>query len=371
MLETPVRVLEVLTVPFGKNGITKCVMNYITRFDPSHVRCDLAVQNVPDAESIRMIERIGGQVFVLGNRNSDPINYIHRLEIVVNEREEQIVHAHGNSATLYVEMLAAKRGGAAIRIPHSHNTTCKMKLADKLLRRPFQKSYTHAAACGEEAGRWLFGDVPFLVLNNAVPAEHFHFDMQKRAETRAAFGIPQDAFTICHVGSFNEQKNQLFLVEAFAELLKTRPDARLVLVGDGKLKNDCERQAAALNVTAEIVFAGVLDDVAGVLSAADVFALPSLYEGLPLTLIEAQCAGLLCVASANVTREAALTDLVSFCGIGDARIFAEALSVAACEDREAASEDAIRLVREKGYDVSANAGMLSKWYETLTTGVKA
>lgn len=371
MLETPVRVLEVLTVPFGKNGITKCVMNYITRFDPSHVHCDLAVQNAPDAESVRLIESMGGQVFVLGQRNSDPINYFHRLEIVVNERKEQIVHAHGNSATLFVEMYAAKRGGAAVRIPHSHNTTCKMKLADKLLRRPFSKSYTNAAACGEAAGRWLFGDVPFLVLNNAVPAEHFYFDAKKREETRASFEIPQSAFTICHIGSFNEQKNQGFLVEAFAELLKSRPDARLLLVGDGKLRSSCEQRAAALGVKDKTVFTGAIDDVAGALSAADVFALPSFFEGLPLTLIEAQCAGLFCVVSDRVTREAVLTDLVSFCEIGSAETFARALLKPACEDRGEVSEEAIRRVREAGYDISENAGMLSRWYEKLAAGAEA
>ncbi len=370
MLETPVRVLEVLTVPFGKNGITKCVMNYITRFDPSHVRCDLAVQNMPDAESIRLIERAGGQVFVLGQRNSDPIAYLHRLEIVVNERDEQIVHAHGNSATLYVEMLAAKRGGATVRIPHSHNTTCKMKLADKLLRKPFEASFTHAAACGEAAGKWLFGDAPFLVLNNAVPAEHFHYDVDKREETRTTLGIPRDAFTVCHVGSFNEQKNQAFLVEAFAELLKARPDARLLLIGDGKMKNDCVQRAKTLNVSDKTIFAGVMEDIAGALCAADVFALPSLHEGLPLTLIEAQCAGLYCIASDKVTREAALTELVSFSGISDAKTFAQALLKTPAQDRETVSEDAIECVRQAGYDVSANAGTLSQWYETLTTGAK-
>jgi glycosyltransferase involved in cell wall biosynthesis len=298
------------------------------------------------------------------------INYLHRLEIIVNERREQIVHAHGNSATLYVEMLAAKRGGAAVRIPHSHNTTCKMKLADKLLRKPFQKSFTHAAACGDAAGKWLFGDAAFLVLNNAVPAEHFHFDARKREETRDALKIPRDALTVCHVGSFNEQKNQAFLVEAFAELLKVRSNARLLLVGDGKLKNDCEQRAKTLHVSDKVIFAGVMDDVAGVLCAADIFALPSLHEGLPLTLIEAQCAGLDCVASDNVTREAALTELVSFCGIADAGKFAKALLKMPAKDRETASEDAIERVRKAGYDVSANAGTLSKWYETLATGAK-
>ena len=225
MLETPVRVLQVLTVPFKQNGITRCVMNYVSRFEATRVRCDLVAPNAPDEESAKLIERTGGQVFVLRHRNADPLSYIHQLSLIVSERNEQIVHAHGNSATLAFEMMAAKLGGAKIRIPHSHNTTCKMKLADKALRGLFRHSYTDAMACGEAAGEWLFEEKPFTVLHNAIAAEHFHFDANKRAFARGEYGIPEDAFAVCHVGTFNEQKNQRFLIEAFALLLKSKPES--------------------------------------------------------------------------------------------------------------------------------------------------
>ena len=371
MLETPVRVLQVLTVPFKQNGITRCVMNYVSRFEATRVRCDLVAPNEPDEESAKLIERTGGQVFVVRHRNSDPLGYIHQLSLIVSERNEQIVHAHGNSATLAFEMIAAKLGGAKIRIPHSHNTTCKMKLADKALRGMFRRNYTNAMACGEAAGRWLFGDKPFTVLLNAIPAEHFHFDGNKRAFARGEYGVSEDAFVVCHVGTFNEQKNQRFLIEAFALLLKRKPDSVLMLVGEGDLEAVCRERAKALGIEEQVKFLGSLADVSSVLSAADVFALPSLHEGLPLTLIEAQCAGLPCVASVFVTRESKLTNLVSFSGIDRAESFAEALASVEAVNREQASDEAIAQIRAAGYDVTNNAETLIKWYETLIREAKA
>ena len=370
MLETPVRVLQVLTVPFKQNGITRCVMNYVSRFEATRVRCDLVAPNEPDEESAKLIERTGGQVFVVRHRNSDPLGYIQQLSLIVSERREQIVHAHGNSATLAFEMIAAKLGGAKIRIPHSHNTTCKMKLADQALRGMFRHNYTNAMACGEAAGQWLFGDKPFTVLHNAIPVEHFHFDGNKRAFTRGEYGIERDTFAVCHVGTFNEQKNQRFLIDAFAQLLKNKPDSVLLLVGEGDLEPACRQQAKALGIESCVRFLGPLQDVSAVLSASDVFALPSLHEGLPLTLVEAQCAGLPCVASAFVTREAALTNIVSFCGIEKAEAFAEALASVQAVDREKASDEAIEKVRAAGYDVTNNAETLVKWYEALIREAK-
>lgn len=346
-------------------------MNYVSRFEATRVRCDLVAPNAPDEESVKLIERTGGQVFVLRHRNADPLGYIQQLSLIVSERNEQIVHAHGNSATLALEMLAAKIGGAKIRIPHSHNTTCKMKLADKALRGMFRRNYTNAMACGEAAGQWLFGDKPFTVLYNAIPVEHFHFDGNKRAFARGEYGIPEDAFAVCHVGTFNEQKNQRFLIEAFALLLKNKPDSVLMLIGEGDLQPACRERAKALGIESRVLFSGTLADVSAALSAADVFALPSLHEGLPLTLVEAQCAGLPCVASTFVTRESKLTNLVSFCGIDRAEIFAEALADVGTTDREQASDEAIAEVRAAGYDVTANAETLVKWYETLILEAKA
>ena len=122
MLETPVRVLQVITVPFKQNGITRCVMNYVSRFEATRVRCDLVAPNEPDEESAKLIERTGGQVFVLRHRNSDPLGYIQQLSLIVSERREQIVHAHGNSATLSL-LRWLRRNWAARRFAFRTPTT--------------------------------------------------------------------------------------------------------------------------------------------------------------------------------------------------------------------------------------------------------
>lgn len=369
----PVRVLMVLTVRFAKNGITNSVLNAVSRLDPARVRCDLVSPNAPEPEAESLFQRTGGRVFVLGGRNRNPLSYMRALENIVRSREIEVLHAHGNSATLLAEMRAGARGGAKARIAHSHNTTCRMKLADRLLRGAFYRSYTSAMACSAAAGEWLFPDRAFEVLNNAVETERFRFQEALRSETRAELSLEPDAFAVLHIGAFNAQKNQAFLIGAFAELLQTRDNAALLLVGDGANRAHCEALAGRLKIAKSVRFLGWRDDIPALLSAADAFALPSLHEGLPLTLVEAQCAGLTSLASDRVTPEAALTKLVSFHPIGTERAFALALAKAEAQNRDAVSREAIERIKAAGYDVSGSAERLMRMYESLagrTEGVR-
>ena len=362
----PVRVMMVLTVRYGKNGIANCVMNYISRLDPARVRCDLVCPNEPGKEAHALVEQTGGQVFVLGGRNRHPFSYMRRLSKLVRERKIEVLHAHGNSATLAAELIAAKRGGAGVRMPHSHNTTCTMKTTDKFLRGVFYKTSTECIACSEAAGDWLYPNRNYTVLNNAIDTERFRFSDRERERMRESLGIEASEFVFLHVGAFNEQKNQAFLLEAFQRLLERNENARLLLVGDGERRASCEARTEALKLGKRVSFLGLRDDIPALLSAADAFALPSLHEGLPLTLVEAQCAGLICVASDRVTREVALTELVSFASIDRAEEFAGAMekTMSRKADRAITSAVAILRAQEKGYDVSQNAQTLMQIYES-------
>ncbi len=353
----------VLTVRYGKNGIANCVMNYLSRMDPVRVRCDLVCLNEPDETARTLVEQAGGSVFVLPGRNRHPLRYIRQLTALVREREIEIVHAHGNSATLAAELLAAKRGGARVRMPHSHNTTCNMKVIDKLLRGIFYRTSTQNIACSVAAGEWLFPNRPYTVLNNAIDTLRFRFSAAKREEMREQLGLSRDEIVFLHIGAFNEQKNQAFLLEAFEQLLVQKPDARQLLVGDGARRLSCEARAEARGIRKQVAFLGLREEIPALLSAADVFVLPSLHEGLPLTLVEAQCAGLPCVVSEKVTREAALSDMVSFAPIEHAQAFADAMVTAAQTQREEASARAIARAQEAGYDVAQNAEALMHIYE--------
>lgn len=354
----------VLTVRYGKNGIANCVMNYISRLDAARVRCDLVCPNEPDAQARALVEQTGGKVFVLPGRNRHPFAYIRALKEIVKQREIEIVHAHGNSATLAAELIAAKRGGASVRMPHSHNTTCNMKAVDKLLRGAFYKLATHNIACSAAAGEWLYPKHAYTVLNNAIDARRFAFSAEKREETREALGLQPQEHVFLHIGAFNAQKNQAFLLEAFRDALETLPNARLLLVGDGERRVSCEARAEALGISKRVSFLGLREDIPALLSASDAFVLPSLHEGLPLTLVEAQCAGLFCIASNRVTREAALTSLVTFAPIERAESFALAMTSAQRPVREEASKEAIARAMEAGYDVSQNAETLMGLYES-------
>jgi glycosyltransferase involved in cell wall biosynthesis len=354
----------VLTVRYGKNGIANCVMNYLSRMDPARVRCDLVCLNEPDEQARALVEHTGGSIFVLSGRNRHPLRYIRALTKLVREREIEIVHAHGNSATLTAELIAGKRGGARVRMPHSHNTTCNMKAIDKLLRGIFYRTATDNIACSVAAGEWLYPNHPYMVLNNAINTEHFRFLAAQRQETREQFGLVKDAFVYLHVGAFNEQKNQAFLLEAFERVTAQNPNVRLLLVGDGARRPSCEARAEALGIRKQVSFLGLREDIPALLSAADAFVLPSLHEGLPLTLVEAQCAGLPCVVSDKVTQEAALTEAVAFVPIERAQTFADAMAAVTQTQREEASILAIVRAQEAGYDVSQNAETLMRIYES-------
>lgn len=369
-MAAPIRVLEVVTVPFGQNGISRCVQNLIGGFDPARVRCDLAALSPASASARTAVHALGGETFALDERNRNPFSYMARLQKIVSARRIEIVHAHGNSATLYAEMRAAKKGGAHVRISHSHNTTCKMKLVDALLRRPFDRSYTQAMACGTDAGLWLFGDRPFTVLNNAIDTERFCFDAQKRAAMRESLRLSPDAPALCQVGTFNAQKNHIFWAEALPALLKERADAVLLLVGDGPLFAETKALFAARGLSERVRFVGCSEDVTPYLCAADAFCLPSRFEGLPLTLIEAQCAGLPCFASEFVTREADLTGNVAFLPL-TADEWAKSLAlVAASDDRAAKSHAAIADVAAAGYDRKQNAERLMSLYESYVEAAR-
>ncbi len=339
-------------------------MNYISRLDPARVRCDLVCPNEPGEEASALVQQTGGSVFVLGGRNRHPLSYMHRLTRLVREREIDVLHAHGNSATLASELIAARRGGASVRMPHSHNTTCTMKTTDKLLRGIFYRTSTDNMACSTAAGEWLYPKRDYTVLNNAIDTGRFRFSARERERMRESLGITKDEFVYLHVGAFNEQKNQAFLLEAFCKLLESTQNTRLLLVGDGERRASCEARAEALGLRRQVSFLGLRDDIPALLSAADAFVLPSLHEGLPLTLVEAQCAGLSCVASDRVTREAALTELVSFAPIEQAEAFALAMRGVKQTDRAITSSVAILRAQEAGYDVSQNAQTLMEIYES-------
>jgi glycosyltransferase involved in cell wall biosynthesis len=227
--------------------------------------------------------------------------------------EYKIVHSHIDAMS-YLPLLAAKKANIPVRIAHSHSTSIDKDLKyilKQFYRLGINRVVTHCFACGKKAGEFLFRGRDFQVIPNAVNASDFYFDTQSRAKKRKELGLT-DEFTVGHIGRFYYPKNHKFLIDVFHALTRLRPDARLVLVGNGEKESEIRDYVAKYGLTDQVYFLGSRSDVADLYQAMDVFVLPSLFEGIPLVGVEAQLSGLPCLFSDKVPDEVAFGEQVSF-----------------------------------------------------------
>ena len=321
------RIAQVLGKMVG-GGVEQVVMNYYRHVNRDRVQFDFLV----DADSTLVprdeIESLGGQVFVIPPYQN--VTAYHR-ELVRLFRQEgwPVVHSHVNALSLF-PLRAAKKAGVPVRIAHSHSTSGGGEFARNAIKaalKPLSNVYpTHRMACSRYAGEWLFGKrADFEVLYNAIDLPRFSFDDGVRAQVRADLGLSAGQLVILHVGRFMEQKNHRFLINVFEEVVRRRPDAILLLVGDGELRASVERRVNSLGLSERVLFLGQRSDVNRFYSAADAFVLPSLYEGLGIVAVEAQRAGLPCLLSSVISPEVNVTESVGFLPIGDPVPWADAL----------------------------------------------
>lgn len=359
------KILIVATSRFELDGITNVILNYYREMDKAGMQIDFVAPNEVNPELKQEIAQNGGTVYRLTGRLKKPVAYMNELTRLIKTNKYEIVHAHGNSATLYLEMHAAQKGGAPVRIPHSHSTSCRHKLADKLLRPLFYRSYTHAFACGEAAGRWLYGSRPFRVINNGIDIDRYAYKPDVRKEYRDKLGL-QDKKVIGHVGRFNNEKNHEFLIDIFAKLYGRDTSYRLMLVGDGRLRADIEAKVRSLGLAEAVMFMGETNEVPQLLQAMDVFVLPSRYEGFSLALIEAQAACLPCIVSDTVTKNIAITDLVTFVSLNDQpEKWADIIMRVSPGDRYEKRNENISKIINSGFSIKNLAQGLKELYSAM------
>ena len=317
-MNDPIRVAQILN-RMDSGGIEAVVLNYYRHIDRDKVQFDFYFAEGSSLPQREELQRLGAGLYPIPVY-SHPIAYQKALYTAFRQRGYKIVHAHLSTMSLF-PLFAAWRAGVPVRICHNHSTAHWGEGAKTLLKyilRPFNKLFaTDWFACGEKAGRWMYGDKAFdagrvTVMPNAIDTAKFAYDAQARVALREELGVPQDAFVVGHVGRFMYQKNHGFLVDVFAELYKQRPEALLLLIGEGELKEQIQQQVRELGLQNNVVFTGARQDVNKLYSVMDVFCLPSLYEGMPLVAWEAQASGLPCVFADVITRETAQSENVTF-----------------------------------------------------------
>lgn len=357
------KILTMTTSGLGKKeGISTVILDYYSYFDKERYQLDIIASGEYNYELVTEFKKIGVNVRCLPSRRISVIKYIEALSKLLKNEKYDAVYLHGSSAIMSIELILAKVYGVKIRVVHSHNTTCDHKKADKLLRPIFYKSYTKALSCGVEAGKWLYGERPFTVIKNGRNVDVYKYNAEKRKEVRKVLNAADSTLLIGHVGNFNEQKNQKYLIVVLKEIIKKSPDVKLVLMGDGSTKDTVMNMVSEEGLDSFVVFTGSISNVPDMLQAMDVMLLPSLHEGLPLVVIEWQIAGLPCILSDTVTKECAYTDLVHFLSLDSPDKWAKETLRIARPDRERSTNELLIKTKENGYDLSDNASELQKYF---------
>ncbi len=270
----------------------------------------------------------------------------------------------------YPILRSAKRYGIPVRIAHAHNTgfqtsSSAERLLGTCLKAPLRHYANMYLACSDRAGEWLFGSRRMkagcvTVLPNGIPLSEFAFDQKARQQARAEWHVDDATLVVGHVGRFTTQKNHGFLLDIFAELHREQPDSILVLAGIGELQQTTRQKVEELGLAETVRFLDFRSDVARLLQGMDVFVMPSLYEGFPVTAVEAQATGLPCAFSDTITREAKILEAVEYLPLDvPLQRWADAvLGLAGTTQRDACYQELAR----KGYDVKTMAERLLRIY---------
>ena len=305
-----IRIAQIVGKWLG-GGVEAVIMNYYRNINRNRIQFDFICDEDSTCIPYEEIEKLGGRVIIIPPYQS-PIRYQKELKKVLKENNYKIVHSHINTLSFF-PLFAAKRVGVPIRIAHSHSTTNKKEVKRNIMKqilRPLSKIFaTHYFSCSEVAGRWQFGNKAYekgkvYLMNNAVEIEKFKFNEKIRNELRKELNIPDNSFVIGHTGRFVETKNHSFLIDIFKDIQSKKNDSILVLLGQGPLEKEIKEKVKMLELENNVIFLGQRTDVERYYQIMDLFILPSLYEGLGMTLIEAQVSGLNCLASNKVPKEA-------------------------------------------------------------------
>ena len=305
-------------------GVESVIMNYYRHINRDKIQfdfiCDEDSTDIPYEE----IEKLGGKV-ILCPPYQKLLKYLKFLKQLFREKKYHIVHSNINTLSIF-PLYAAKRAGVPVRIAHSHSTSNPREWKKNMIKnalRPLSKKYaTDYFACSELAGRYLFGNKTFdkgkvKIVSNAINVEKFKFDPEARMKLRREIGIKEHDFVIGHIGRFVEQKNHRFLIDVFAEIKKENKNTKLVLVGQGPLREEMEQKVKDLGLEKDVFFLGQRRDTNKLYSVFDIFYLPSLYEGLPVVGVEAQANGVPCVFSDRITEEVLVNENAKVANIED------------------------------------------------------
>ena len=371
MSKPPIRVLHI-TEMLSAAGIESFIMNMYRNIDKDKVQFDFLVLRNQKEFYDEEISNLGGRKYYVHSNISNTwvriLDEANQIEKFLKEHHYDIVHIHYTTSLRAPYLLAAKRAGVSTRIYHAHSAAVsgksKVKMAVyKYYRSKIIKWGTDWFACSIAAAEWIFpqeyvNNNEVKIVYNGIDTNRFKYNEEIRKRIRTELGL-SDNFVLIHTGRFIDQKNQSFVLDIFKAIKQKCPKSKMVFLGTGDLLREIEKKAESLGIKSDVFFLGVKDNVQDYLSAADCYIMPSLYEGLPVAAIEAQCSGLPCVMSENITREVALTDSTKFLALNEP---ADVWANEVLKYKKFQRVDSAHVIADKGYDVLSVSRWLENYY---------
>lgn len=308
-----------------RGGLETFAMNIYRAVDRSEIQFDFLLTQVGNGEYEEEACLLGANVYHLPARNKGYKAYLRALDEFFSEHHDYVaIHEHISSLTSIDPAYYAMKYGIPVRIFHSHSSSIQKSLrlfwVHKLLhyinKYKVKRWATHYLGCSDKALDWMFKYTGVrdaaIKINNGIDSGLYRYDADVRAEVRKELNIHDDDFVVGHVGRFIPLKNQVFLVEVLSELQRLYPRVKLLLIGDGETVDIVKSKVVECNLEEDVIFTGVRSDVNRLFQAMDVFAMPSWFEGLPVSLVEAQAAGLPVIASDTISKDVNITNTVIF-----------------------------------------------------------
>lgn len=363
---TAIRILQSLAT-LDRGGAESMIMNLYRNIDRDKIQFDFVVNDrVKPYMFEEEVKRLGGRIFTIPKfSGKNFVLYRKKVtQLFQNNSEWKIVHIHNTSSAMLMIDIAKKYHLITIAHAHFNRDFINFKsYVQKILRVPIKNNADYLLACSKLSGAYVFNvnKEEVRVLNNAIETKKYIFNEEIRKRKRAELAL-KDKTILGHVGRMDFEKNHFYLLDIFNNYHKLNPKSVLLLIGEGVLKEELRKKVKDYGLVDEVKFLGMRSDINELLQAMDIFVFPSLFEGLPVTLIEAQAAGLPILASDRITKEVQITDLINFKSIDiEPSQWAKTIDDQYLLFRNNMSERII----EAGYDVKDTAKELEAYYSSI------
>ena len=295
-------------------GVEMFLLNYYKNMDRKNIHFSIIVPGFKKGILEDQFLELGANVYHVSKLHDNFFKGIIEIYKIISKNRFDIIHCHGNKSSL-LGIIFGFFSGVKVRIVHAHmteETISHFKKIYKFFSQIIIKIFaTNYFACGEEAGKYLFGKNNFIIINNAINLNKFIYNDENRIYYRTKLNL-NDRLVIGCIARFAYQKNHNFMIDIFNELYKQDNRYRLVLIGEGELEDSIKEKCERLHISKYVTFLGNINNVNEVLSALDYGILTSFYEGLPVTLVEMQASGLKIFSSDTITEEVNITNAIKY-----------------------------------------------------------